>query len=110
MSLTNCNVSLLAFTPEPELLVCLAARRCRSDKDTLDIDTDGAEHVIERVMEAGHLSVLEHVNFTFAVDGISLTVAAVTDCGPREVRYTGAKALPEDAPYMTTVIVKDRKA
>ena len=39
-----------------------------------------------------------------------VTVAAVTDCGLREARYTGAKALPEDAPYMTTVIVKDRKA
>ena len=71
MSQTNCNVSLLAYTPEPEALICLAARRCRSDKATLDIDTDGAERVIKRVIEAGHLSVLEHVNFTFAVDGIS---------------------------------------
>lgn len=39
-----------------------------------------------------------------------VTVAAVTDCGPRETCYTGAKDLPEDAPYMTTVIVKNREA
>ena len=38
-----------------------------------------------------------------------VTVSAVSDCGPGERCYTGAEALPEDAPYMTTVIVKSRE-
>ena len=38
------------------------------------------------------------------------TVTAVSDCGPQELCFRGAEALPEDAPYMTTVIVKDREA
>ena len=38
------------------------------------------------------------------------TVAAVSDCGHQELCFRGAEALPEDAPYMTTVIVKDREA
>ena len=38
-----------------------------------------------------------------------VTVSAVSDCGPGERCYTSAEALPEDAPYMTTVIVKSRE-
>ena len=64
-------VTLLAFTPNPEDLICVAARRCRSNLPTLDIDTSNPEKVIRQIIEAGHLSVLEHVNFTFAIDGIS---------------------------------------
>lgn len=33
-------------------------------------------------------------------------VSAVSDCGTGELCFSGAAALPEDAPYMTTVIVK----
>ena len=39
-----------------------------------------------------------------------VTVAAVSDYGPGEQLYRGAAALPDEAPYMTTVIVKSRKA
>ncbi len=38
-----------------------------------------------------------------------VTVSAVSDCGPGEQCFSGAEALPEDAPYMTTVIVKSRE-
>ena len=38
-----------------------------------------------------------------------VTVDAVSDCGPGERLYRGSAALPEDAPYMTTVIVKSRE-
>ena len=38
-----------------------------------------------------------------------VTVAAVSDCGPGEHLYRGSAALPEGAPYMTTVIVKSRE-
>jgi hypothetical protein len=39
-----------------------------------------------------------------------VAVEAVSDCGPGERLYRGAAALPDEAPYMTTVIVRDRRA
>ena len=69
------KVSLLTHTPEPEKLVAAAARLCYSNKEVseiLDNFTDEKiEKFINKLVELGHESPLEHVSFTFGIEGIS---------------------------------------
>ncbi len=69
------NVKLLAYTPEPERIVALAARLCYSslgiDELAESFDEERQKKLIAKVVKSGHLSVLEHASFTFAIEGIS---------------------------------------
>lgn len=65
------KVTLLSYTPDPEITVALAARTCYSSKLPLAISKERAEHLIRELIERGHESVLEHASFTFAIEGIS---------------------------------------
>lgn len=69
------KVSLLQYTPEPEKLVAAAARLCYSDKSADELmDNFTPEKVaefVQKLVALGHESPMEHVCFTFAVDGIS---------------------------------------
>ncbi|MCL5981193.1 MAG: FAD-dependent thymidylate synthase [Firmicutes bacterium] len=69
------KVTLLAYTPEPEKIVAAAARLCYSP-DGADVLLDGmtkdkTQAFLAKLIELGHLSPVEHVSFTFAVEGIS---------------------------------------
>lgn len=66
------NISLLAFTPEPEYVICKAAHVCYSNLPINEIDASDSERMIQKLIGSGHLSPLEHANFTFAVEGISI--------------------------------------
>lgn len=69
------KVVLLEHTPDPEMTIALAARLCYSSsdidglKDKLTIDR--ARALIRKILRMGHHSVLEHVSFTFGIEGIS---------------------------------------
>lgn len=69
------KVVLLSHTPEPEKLVAAAARLCYSSvgaealKDRLD--DDKIQSFLRMLTEMGHLSPVEHVSFTFAIEGVS---------------------------------------
>ncbi|MDA8123370.1 MAG: FAD-dependent thymidylate synthase [Deltaproteobacteria bacterium] len=69
------NVVLLQNTPEPERLVALAARLCYSPARIADLQEDVSRKdirkLVRRVLSMGHASVLEHVVFTYGVEGIS---------------------------------------
>lgn len=69
------NVLLLQCTPEPERLVALAARLCYSPATIGDLREEitrkDVRGLVRRVLSMGHASVLEHVAFTFGVEGIS---------------------------------------
>lgn len=67
-------VELLTHTPEPEQVVAAAARLCYSDAsidELLERSRTEREAFLEKIMSLGHLSVLEHVSFSFGVEGIS---------------------------------------
>ncbi|MBS3887521.1 MAG: FAD-dependent thymidylate synthase [Dethiobacter sp.] len=69
------KVTLLTYTPQPEKIVAAAARLCYSSAGA-DALLDGltmpkAEQLIAKLVEMGHFSPLEHVSFTFAVEGVS---------------------------------------
>ena len=69
------KVILLEHTPEPERLVAAAARLCYSAKtaDELlaDFTPDKVQAFVRKLVSLGHESPMEHVSFTFAIDGIS---------------------------------------
>lgn len=68
-------VTLLSHTPDPEKIVAAAARLCYSDKDISNILDNFTEEKIEKflnkLISLGHESPLEHISFTFGVEGIS---------------------------------------
>ena len=68
------HVELLTHTPEPELVVAAAARLCYSNASIgalLEKSRTEREAFLEKITSLGHLSVLEHVSFSFGVEGIS---------------------------------------
>lgn len=69
------KVSLLRYTPEPEKLVAAAAKLCYSPVGVENIeeklDDKKVQSFIEMLMNLGHESPVEHVSFTFGVEGIS---------------------------------------
>jgi thymidylate synthase (FAD) len=68
------KIELLTYTPEPELVVAAAARLCYSNSSIgalLEKSRSEREAFLRKITSLGHLSVLEHVSFTFGVEGIS---------------------------------------
>ncbi len=74
------KVKLLAHTPEPEKLVAAAAKNCYSFTD-VDSVLDGlteekTQSFVHMLSEIGHESPIEHVSFTFAIEGVSRSLLA----------------------------------
>jgi len=69
------KVVLLAHTPHPEETVAAAAKLCYSASDvdaiTETVHARDQQPFIEKLVDRGHLSPIEHASFTFAVEGIS---------------------------------------
>ena len=74
------QVTLLAFTPDPEEICALAARTCYSAMEYDELRAQVGEKdqtaFLRRVAASGHLSVLEHASFTFGVSGVSRALLA----------------------------------
>ena len=69
------KVQLLSHTPEPEKLIATAAKLCYSDSniETLqnNLTPEKIESFVNMLASLGHESPLEHVSFTFGIEGIS---------------------------------------
>ena len=69
------KVKLLACTPNPEAIAVAAIRQCYSQVGAADLkkktDKETWERLIRQIMASGHTSTLEHVSFTFAIEGVA---------------------------------------
>lgn len=70
---------LISHTPEPEKVVSIAAKLCYSKSDVDGLITgvltgNDTEKFIDKLKGMGHESPLEHVSFTFAIEGVSRTL------------------------------------
>ncbi len=69
------RVKLIRYTPEPERTAALAARLCYSPVGVEDLDEKltaaQVESFVRKLVGLGHFSALEHISFTFAVEGVS---------------------------------------
>lgn len=74
------KVKLIRYTPAPEELVALAAKLCYSASDLDDLDEGVSRKdqtkFINRLMDMGHLSPVEHASFTFGIEGVSRSFLA----------------------------------
>lgn len=69
------KVKVIAHTPEPEKVISMAAKLCYSsvgvDEIEQNLTDESVEKFLNMLINIGHESPLEHVTFTFAVEGIS---------------------------------------
>lgn len=69
------KVKLVNYTPDPELSVVVAAKTCVNNLDYENMRTQLSPKNIQRtlriIIKKNHHSPLEHVNFTFAISGVS---------------------------------------
>ncbi|MFT5873722.1 MAG: thymidylate synthase (FAD) [Clostridium sp.] len=69
------KVKLIEHTPSPEKIIAAAAKLCYSqvgvDEILENLDEQKTEKLLDMLMTYGHHSPIEHVSFTFAIEGVS---------------------------------------
>ena len=69
------KVKLIQYTPEPEKLIASAAKLCYSpvgiEEISESLDAEKTEKFLTMLVDIGHESPIEHVVFTFGVEGVS---------------------------------------
>ena len=80
MPAKSLDVVLLAHTPDPLSLIYSAFRQCYHAGFVADmwpkllageIPRDKQAEFVAKILESGHVSPVEHVSFTFAIEGVS---------------------------------------
>lgn len=109
------NVRLISHTPEPELTVATAAHMCYAGVSIEDlkkkVDRAYAKKLIEKLIESGHWSVLEHTSFTFGIEGVSRSLThqlvrhRVASYSQQSQRYVDEKEFN----YVVPAKIKDNK-
>lgn len=74
------KVTLLTYTPNPEIAVASAAKLCYSaagiEQIREGLSPEKAAGFVEMLAEIGHESPIEHVSFTFGIEGVSRALLA----------------------------------
>ncbi len=74
------HVELLQYTGEPEKIVSAAAKLCYSSSGVAEVLDGLTEEKVDKflkmLMDLGHESPIEHVSFTFGIEGVSRSLLA----------------------------------
>lgn len=74
------KVTLIAHTPNPEKIIAAAAKLCysASEIETLmdNLTPEKIEDFLQRLSSLGHESPIEHISFTFGIEGVSRSMMA----------------------------------
>ncbi len=74
------KVELLQYNPDCEKIVAAAAKLCYSSSGIdgiLDgLDEEKTQKFLDRLMSMGHESPVEHISFTFGIEGVSRSLLA----------------------------------
>lgn len=69
------KIILMSHTPLPEKTVATAAKLCYSpcsiSETCANLDEEGTAKFVKMLEEVGHESPLEHISFTFGIEGVS---------------------------------------
>lgn len=69
------QVKLIRYTPEPDKTVAMSARLCYSAIGAAQLEEkmsdEAAAKLVHKLVSMGHFSPIEHVSFTFAIEGVS---------------------------------------
>lgn len=77
MAKVTMNVQLLEMSQNAISLIYVACRQCYSEKFAGEVFSDDSinkekqEEFVKKIVASGHQSPLEHVKFTFAIEGVS---------------------------------------
>ncbi len=74
------SVELLSHTPQPEKIIAAAAKLCYSSSSIegiLDgLNPENTDKFLNMLLSLGHESPIEHVTFTFGIEGVSRSLLA----------------------------------
>ena len=94
------KVALVRHSPQLEQLIASAAKLCYASETETLLDQDGgsARDFVAMLRKLGHLSPIEHVSFTFYIEGVSHCVAEemlelVKAVAPSVFEGTGPKCI-----------------
>ncbi len=80
MGKKNLEIYILRHTYDPEELVAMAAKLCYSDADISalkeGVQEKDQEKFLNKLIDMGHFTPLEHVSFTFGIEGVSRSLLA----------------------------------
>jgi thymidylate synthase (FAD) len=95
------HVELLQHTAQAEEIVAMAAKLCYSPADILElkegVESSDQTRFLGKLVEMGHLSPIEHVSFTFGIEGVSRSLLAqitrhrIASFSVKSQRYVSAK-------------------
>lgn len=103
------KVEIISYTQNPIQQMYLAATRCVTAGEVKPSDPETMKRVVEKCLNAGHLTVAEFVDFTFSIEGITRS------CSHQLVRHRHASfcqmserrvkiGTPEDVEYLETFV------
>lgn len=73
-------VKLLRYTPDPEETVAMSARLCYSASDiehlVAGVGSKDQGKFVKKLLAMNHLTPLEHISFTFGIEGVSRSLLA----------------------------------
>jgi thymidylate synthase (FAD) len=71
---------MISHTPDAEKLIAAAAKLCYSDTSAMNLmdnlDDEKAAGFVDMLASIGHESPIEHITFTFGIEGVSRTLLA----------------------------------
>lgn len=101
MAESKLKVKLLRATADPEIAAATAARLCYSGVNLAELqekmDRETSVKLLDKIVKLGHFSVLEHANFTFAIEGVSRALThqlvrhRIASFSQQSQRYVDAK-------------------
>lgn len=110
------KVKLLKYTENPERVVAMAARLCYSAVGAEELSEKMSDKqvtsLVEKIVSMGHASTMEHVSFTFAIEGISRVLShqlvrhRIASYSQQSQRYVSE----HDFEYILPPSVKDNAA
>lgn len=99
--MTTARVILLAHTPDPERLIAAAARLCYSPSSAEQLmerlTPEKIDDLLQKLVEMGHESPIEHISFSFAIEGVSRSLShqlvrhRIASYSQQSQRYVKAK-------------------
>ncbi len=115
---TKLSVSLLRYTSDPEETVALAAKLCYSKLDIEELKKGLQEKelkkFIKKILSMGHLSTIEHIAFTFGIEGVSRSLLAqitrhrIASYSVKSQRYVAeSKSSNETFNYIIPISIKE---
>jgi len=69
------QVTLIDYTPNPELIIAAAARSSASSTNARELlqrlSREQVDRLLSQLLNSGHMTPFEHASFTFSIEGIS---------------------------------------